>query len=275
MVQVTRDLDDTLQRYEVRHSGGWITASGLLDGCRIAETLWSEDARPCRSLRDRGHRAQDESADSREFDGRVSATPWDSALRSLDDKLAAGPGGWTTFGDNGRQNFGLRIGAGIVVMKNWRRLAFQRYPLQGTSGEVLTTSNNRFSAGPTHTRGPMRSKILAGKASETTTKNDNIQNRLGACVFWPRRPGRLMNAAARSNRDAWPPEIDGREAVLLQVIQPPGCPSIVEECARSIVRCHNCPRSTAPFTQSRQFAACRTAWQSDILAASCNSSRGV
>lgn len=247
MIQVMRDADHTRRGLKAYHSGDRITAGGQRDDCRSVETLRSADVQPCRGLRDRGPRVQDESADGLERDGRASAGRLDSSLRSKDDNFPARRGGRTTFGEHGRQNFGFGTGAGSVVMQNWRGLAFQRHLSQDNYREGLMTNNYRITTGTTHMRGPMGSGIVGGKVSVTTTKNDNMRNRLHACIFWPRQSGWLMHPAADSRRARVQLRIGGREAGLPRVDEIPACHRIVEEWPHQTVGCHGPPERLPPL----------------------------
>ena len=229
VIHVTRDSGDTHRGLKLCRSGGWITTGGLQNGCRSVKTLWSEDAPPGRCLQDRCSHVHGESAISRACDGPALAARWDLPLCTKGDNLPAEPGGRTTFGDNARQYFALGREAGSAGLQDSRLRGFQRDRSQGNYGKALTKNSFRVRPGTTHTCGPMGSKISVEKVSETTTKNDNMRNRLCARVFWPRRSGRFMNPSASSSGNPVPWTLGGRAAPFPRTDAIPASLSTLEQ----------------------------------------------
>ncbi len=102
----------------------------------------------------------------------------DQRLRTKDDSSAMEAGGTRTFGDMGRQDFGLKMGVADGALHGWRWWPVRSDPLEVELMGRLRMIRGQRVAGLTDVRMLMKSVGPGGKVAVDTTKNDNMQNRL-------------------------------------------------------------------------------------------------
>ncbi len=193
MIHVSRDAGRTLRAFYVCLSAGCLHHGGS-----SARTLGGRSARTSQGLQDRNTQDSGISLRASENsgtrcavtetavsdDGGDSAAPLDGSQRSKDDSLAMSADGTTKFGDSGRQDLGLGIGAGGGVMQERRWITFGCANSEDKYQSGLMKNNGQQPASSTHVSAPMGPGFQGRKGSVTTTKNDKSQNRLDHHHFW-------------------------------------------------------------------------------------------
>ena len=201
--------------------GGCMPDDRMPDGCipdnwmhdsrlSVAAT-GSDDPRPCRGLQDlntqnhgphdqspRSHGAQYRdaqnrslctcgpsagSAQSAESDRWPWKAPWDRSSGSKGDNLPRPPQRKATIGNSRRQVLGAKIAAGGGVLPG-RVMAVAMHLLSEAIYGKRVMVNTPSTASPTtHEHPPMEQPARGRNLSETTTKNDNMQNHLTQRLF--------------------------------------------------------------------------------------------
>ena len=184
MIQDSRDAEHILRGLWVQRSAG-----SLRDGyCCALGVVRPADAPPWRGLQDRGaqcrhvpvpwRREEDHCGRREGSGGLIKLSQW-----LLGDSLPKGANRTATLGDHRRQILSLRSGAGGRVLRGWRWPARRRDRSEDKHAKRFMTVIAQRVARANHVRSLMRSGRAGRKASDTTTKNDNMKNRLDILHF--------------------------------------------------------------------------------------------
>ena len=117
------------------------------------------------------------------------------------DRLATEADRTATLDGNRRQISGSPIGAGGNDWLDWRRSDAQCVLLEDATMKTLMAINGVAAARVTHVRTLMQSRSSGSKASETTTKNDTLQN---PSFPWPTLAKTLPPADSLHPNSCWP-----------------------------------------------------------------------
>ena len=159
---------------------------------------------------------------------------------SKGDSSVTQANGTGIFGDHRRQLLGLRTGSEPRVFGGWRITVLRSDSAEQTSLKRVMTTDSPTTAGATHVDTLMRLGFPRGKGSETTTKNDKMQNPLDIRVFWAGHSRSHLESPACQSAGVRPlarrrrsrKEIRGRSraTALFKICAPKDLPSSARPC---------------------------------------------